>query len=242
MGIGRKVRRFVWTMSALLTTACGGPDLGGDLQPLRIHQFSLEPSCFVHPPIVQVPPNTSDAVITDAQARVNRDWDRAMVCAERYSAVVDAMNAKPSAEEWVVRPHEDKDVEVRVTSGESDRSATLGRFSIQINAPRAAPNERDECSWMRGPQDVALGQTINEFTMVTHEYFFARWNQNATAMTVPGPGGEFVVFLRGCDADTGLSFGRVVTYDSGSSIKCWDENGFTDCGGIDLFPFDFAEP
>lgn len=223
---------------AMPLVACGS-DLGGDLQPLVVHPFSLTPGCFTSPPIVEVPVGVSDLVVYESQRKLARDWDQSRVCGERYRAITDAISAAPGAEEWIVRPHEGNPVEVRVYSGEGDRGPNLAQFAISIVDPTADADTQDPCSKNRGGRELAIGETGERFSVIQHDYLYARWNNDASAITLPGPGGEFVMLLRGCDPSNKISFGTTVSYDSGSPVRCWTESGqFVSCEGVATWPFD----
>lgn len=232
-------RGFLVVGLSVTLSACG---LGGgesDIRPLKVHALSLEPSCWVPPPPVEIPPAMTPSLVRIAQEHAAADLERGLLCAERYRAMAEAIRQDPHAPEWVLQPHETGYLSMHIRSEPQDRGPVWGRFDVEMFDVTADPEGRDVCTRGGAGREQAEGTYTDGITVIVHRGLYVRWNDDAVAMTIPGPFGDFGLFIRGCDRESGVSFGRLVSYDTGPSMKCWNSNGFVSCDGIDTWPFEF---
>jgi hypothetical protein len=231
--------RLTQSAVVLLFAGCGGAppvgDSGHAIRPLVLHPLSPQPACWVHPPEIAIPPDTSDVIIQQTEYYLNKGLTRAFACIDMYSAMIDVIAESPELEEWYVDP-QTSDSSLRVTSPFEKRIPDGALFKVELSRPPS--EERDACTRSRKGMQTGYGVVTTNASEIDHDAISILWNDSAVAMTTYTGLGRLITFYRGCDPVKGISFGQVIDYDGGDNIRCWTSAGeFVACDPEATWPF-----
>lgn len=232
---------------ALASAGCGGQEIGSnpDLWTRALHAPSSTPGCFSNPPEVEIPHGTSDKYAKQQQDIAADNIIQATACIDRLRQIIAKMKESPEESSWSLRHRTSQGAITIEAHTETHPESDKGTFTILMKREQKGPTvglDLDTCFQNRSDEYKILGYYTSHQTFVDEGFFSLFWNDHASVMVQQTPFGPMSVMYRGCDPDTGVSYGHLVNYDSNSEPKCWsDSGGFVSCEGTNTWPFVVTE-